>query len=49
MGILLDNKKLIELNNNEYKLEWFNEGKEGWEKYIGMVGKSNIAQSWGFG
>ena len=49
MSKLLDNKKSIELNNDEYKLEWFNESEEDWEKYIGMVVKSNISQSWGYG
>ena len=49
MSTLLDNKESIELNNDEYKLEWFNESEEDWEKYIGMVVKSNISQSWGYG
>jgi hypothetical protein len=49
VGRLIGNKNPVELNNDYYKLEWFKGSKEDWRKYIEMVVKTNLLQSWAYG
>jgi lipid II:glycine glycyltransferase (peptidoglycan interpeptide bridge formation enzyme) len=49
VGSLIGNKNPVELNNDDYKLEWFKGSNKDWQKYIELVVKSNLLQSWAYG
>ena len=49
VGRLIGNKNPVEFNNDDYKLEWFKGSKKDWQKYIEIVVKSNLLQSWAYG
>ena len=49
VGSLIGNKNPGEFNNEDYKLEWFKGSKKDWRKYIEIMVKSNLLQSWAYG